>query len=224
VEVDDPAVRVTLQGADVVITGAGSQEIRLKPGSYTLQASKGGKVVSQELVTVTRNGRRVVRISKEARPSTAPEAWEESVADLPPEQQVEAVALRLKELNPGFDGEITPTIRGLAVTGLKFNTDAVEDLSPVRALRYLDALDCRGTPDRRGRLADLSPLRGLALSWLHVEDNPVSDLSPLGGMPLKSIRCDFRPERAAELLRSLTTLETINGKLAAEFWEGAARE
>jgi tRNA A-37 threonylcarbamoyl transferase component Bud32 len=184
VEVDDPAVRVTLEGADLVITGAGSQEIRLKPGSYTLLATKDGKLLRQELVSVARDGRQVVRISKEPKAS---EVWEESVAALPPAQQVEAVAQRLKELNPGFDGQVTPTIRGLAVTGLTFNTDAVRDIAPVRALRYLGVLDCRGTPDRGGKLADLSPLRGLSLSVLHVEGNPVSDLSPLRGMPLKDL-------------------------------------
>ncbi|GIW87559.1 MAG: hypothetical protein KatS3mg108_1883 [Isosphaeraceae bacterium] len=66
IEVDDPTTRVTLEGADVVITGAGSQEIRLKLGSDTLQARKDGRVVRQELVTVAWNGRQVVRISKEA--------------------------------------------------------------------------------------------------------------------------------------------------------------
>jgi tRNA A-37 threonylcarbamoyl transferase component Bud32 len=324
VEVDDPAVRVTLEGADLVITDAGSQEIRLKPGSYTLQASKEGRLVRQELVTVARDGRQVVRISKEPRAS---EAWEESVAVLPPAQQVEAVAQRLKELNPGFDGQVASAIRGQAVTGLTFVTDAVSDISPVRALRYLEVLDVRGTVPRGGRLTDLSPLRGLPLTVLHFEDNPVSDLSPLKGMPLKdlglfrtriedlsplrgmplvslgightgvsdlsaltgmalthlycdgapvsdlsplkgvplevlyipmtlvsdlsplsgmalvevglegapvsdlspltamplrSIRCDIRPDREAGLLRSMGTLETINGRPAAEFWEDPA--
>ena len=110
VEVDDPGVSVAVDGADVVITGAGAKEIRLKPGQYKVEASKDGKVVRQELVTVTRNGRQVVRISKEAAPLTAAERWEKSVAALPAEKQVEAVARRLKELNPGFDGKVTPTI------------------------------------------------------------------------------------------------------------------
>jgi hypothetical protein len=67
VEVDDPGVSVTIDGAEMVITGAGAKEIRLKPGEYKIQASKDGKVMSQELVTVARNGRQVVRVSKEAR-------------------------------------------------------------------------------------------------------------------------------------------------------------
>src|SRR5262249_9784576 len=106
VEVDDPGVSVTVDGGDVVITGAGVKEIRLKPGQYKVQASKDGKVIRQELVSVERNGRRVVRISTESAPLAAAEAWEKSVAALRAEQQVEAVVRRLKELNSAFDGTV----------------------------------------------------------------------------------------------------------------------
>jgi hypothetical protein len=68
VEVDDPDVSVTIDGGEVVITGAGVKEIRLKPGQYKIQANKDGKLVSQELISVARNGRQVVRVSKEAGP------------------------------------------------------------------------------------------------------------------------------------------------------------
>jgi len=47
----------------------------------------------------------------------------------------------------------------------------------------------------------------------------VSDLSPLKRMPLTKIECDFKAERDAAILRSIKTLETINGKPAAEFWK-----
>jgi serine/threonine protein kinase/WD40 repeat protein len=67
VEVDDPGVSVTVDGGEVVITGAGAREIRLKPGQYKILASKDGKLVRQELVSVARNGRQVVRISAEPR-------------------------------------------------------------------------------------------------------------------------------------------------------------
>src|SRR5262249_47652479 len=95
VEVDDPGVSVIMEGGDVIITGAGTKEIRLKPGQYQVKASKDGKVVHQELVTVTRSGRQVVRISKETAPlavaANAADEWEKSVAALPVEQQGEAV-------------------------------------------------------------------------------------------------------------------------------------
>jgi WD40 repeat protein len=47
----------------------------------------------------------------------------------------------------------------------------------------------------------------------------VTDLAPLIEMPLKELDCDFKYERDAEILRSIKTLETINGKPAKEFWK-----
>jgi hypothetical protein len=185
VEVDDPGVSVAVDGADVVITGTGVKDIRLKPGSYKVRASKGGKLVRQELVTVARNGRRVVRISKEPRTLTGAERWEKSVAALPPDQQVEAVTRRLKERNPRFDDPVEPTIRDGVVVGLRFKTDKVGDISPVRALKRLEALECYGTPSRQGLVTDLSPLKGLPLRRLIFSDNYVTDLAPLRGLPLK---------------------------------------
>ena len=47
----------------------------------------------------------------------------------------------------------------------------------------------------------------------------MSDLAPLKGVPLQDLHCDFKAESDAEILRSIKTLETINGKSAAEFWK-----
>ena len=62
------------------------------------------------------------------------------VAALPAEKQVEAVAKKLQELNPGFDGKVTgrwgqatPSIDNGVVTDFGFCTDNVTDISPVRA-------------------------------------------------------------------------------------------
>jgi Leucine-rich repeat (LRR) protein len=189
VEVEDPGVSVAVDGADVVITGAGAREIRLKPGQYKVEASKDGKVVRRELVTVTRNGPKVVRVSQEAVPLTAAEVWEKSVAALPAEKQVEAVARRLMELNPRFDGKVTPGIDNGVVKVMSFRTDDVSDISPVRALKGLESLDCAGNFLRKGKLSDLTPLRGLALKHLNCNSNPVDDLSPLRGMPLNTLIC-----------------------------------
>ena len=62
---------------------------------------------------------------------------DEDVAALPAEKQVEAVAKKLQELNPGFEGRSrrTITIKSGVVTKLEFATDNVTDISPVRALR-----------------------------------------------------------------------------------------
>ena len=75
VEVDDPGVSVRIDGSDMVITGAGVKEIRVKPGDYKVVASKDGRVVQQELVTVERNGRRVIRVTKEATAVVAKGNW-----------------------------------------------------------------------------------------------------------------------------------------------------
>jgi hypothetical protein len=151
VEVDDPAVSVKIDEPDIVIRGAGVKEIRLKPGRYTVEASKDGKLVRRELVTVTKNGKQVVRVSQEARPfalkkpsgkkrdaraakAAAASAWKRSVAAMPADEQVKSVGARLKQLNPGFDGKVQATIDNRVVTGLTFKTDHVSDISPVHAL------------------------------------------------------------------------------------------
>jgi hypothetical protein len=69
-------------------------------------------------------------------------------------------------------------------------------------------------------VSDLSPLKGMKLTYLNCERAKVTDLSPLNGMPLKILHCDFVPARDAEILRSFEKLETINGKSAKDFWEG----
>lgn len=68
VEVDDPGVSVSIDGEEMVITGTGAREVRLKPGQYKLLARKDGKLVQQELVTVAKNDRQLVRVSLEAEP------------------------------------------------------------------------------------------------------------------------------------------------------------
>jgi Leucine-rich repeat (LRR) protein len=129
-------------------------------------------------------------------------AWEKSVAALPADQQVEAVVRRLKEHNARFNGAVEPIIRDGVVTGLRFSTDFVADLSAVRALKQLEALSCFGAPSRNGMLGDLSPLRGLPLKKLLFSDNYVTDLSPLKGMPLQ--RMGFARNLA---LKDLTPLK-----------------
>jgi hypothetical protein len=68
-------------------------------------------------------------------------------------------------------------------------------------------------------VSDLSPLKRMKLTLIYCHRTQVSDLSPLKGMPLEELYCDFKPERDAEIVRSIKTLTTINGKPAAEFWK-----
>jgi hypothetical protein len=219
----------------------------------------------RSLKTLTKvNGKPAEQFWKEvAVQEAAFTAWCQRLAPLPGEKQVAAVQLKLKALNAGFDGVVTPTYDATgAVTGLRLLTDFVQDVSPVLALSKLDTLHCSGTPfSRMGKLADLSPLRGLGLknlacadtlvtdlaplrempleqlylsrtpvaslaplqgrhlTVLYCNDTCVTDLTPLRDMPLKDLRCDFRAERDTALLRTLPSLEQINGKAAAIFWK-----
>lgn len=72
VEVDDPDIKVALngEGDELLITGAGPQEVRVKPGTYHVSATKDGKPVkvSPEIVTITRNGKKVVSVSFQPEP------------------------------------------------------------------------------------------------------------------------------------------------------------
>ncbi|MCX6907660.1 MAG: SUMF1/EgtB/PvdO family nonheme iron enzyme, partial [Verrucomicrobia bacterium] len=111
------------------------------------------------------------------------------VAALPAEQQVARVVAKLKELNPGFDGKETHKIKNGEVTELAFLTEAVTDISPVRALKALQELDCGNSYSPPGLLADLTPLRGMALRSFCIVRTKVADLSPLKGMPLQSLSC-----------------------------------
>jgi hypothetical protein len=78
----------------------------------------------------------------------------------------------------------------------------------------LEILYCNDTP-----VADLAPLQGMKLTTLGLKGTKVTDLSVLRGMPLKILSCNFQAERDAAILRSITTLEQINGKSAAAFWK-----
>ena len=65
IETDDPGVKVTIDGEEVRIQGAGVEQLTLKPGQYKIAAVKDGKPVSQELVMITRGGKEVVRVTME---------------------------------------------------------------------------------------------------------------------------------------------------------------
>ncbi len=194
VEVDDPGVSVKIDGPEIVLTGTGVKEIRLKPGTYKVKTSKDGKLVRQDLVTVTRNGRQPVRVGLEPPPSATTVAdaseWERSLVALPAIEQVKAVVARLKALNPGFDGKVEPTVENGVVTGFGFRSEYVGDISPVRGLTGLRSFSVAGDFRRKGLLMDLSPLKGLPLKSLVCNDLPVFDLSPLQGMSLTAIKIE----------------------------------
>ena len=65
-------------------------------------------------------------------------------------------------------------------------------------------------------LANLKDCKGLFTCSL--ASTNVTDLSLLKELPLKTLFCDFNADRDAMVLRSIKTLEQINGKPVAEFW------
>ncbi len=163
-------------------------------------------------------------------------AWFEKVASLPAEKRLEAVLDKLKERNPFFTGEVRgKKIEDDVVAELDIAHCPLMDVSPVRALRGLRGLRCEFThvPDLaqlRGLhlshlnccfapVADLKPLQGMPLTILNIRDTRVTDLTPLKDLPLKELSCSFEPKRDTAILRSIKTLEKINGKPAADFWK-----
>jgi Leucine-rich repeat (LRR) protein len=137
------------------------------------------------------------------------QAWMKEVSVQPAEKQVEAVAKKLQELNPGFNGKVWPKVEDGAVVQLIFDTDSVTDISPVRALARLTGLHCHGTSFGRGKLSDLSPLKGMSLTDLNCGWTQVSDLSPLKGMRLERLNCDGDPVSDLSPLEGMSLTELI---------------
>jgi len=76
VEVDDPAITVDVgvNGRDVLLRGGGIKELRLRPGPHRVRATRDGKPILDELVTIERDGKRLlhVRFQPDAGPPVAP--------------------------------------------------------------------------------------------------------------------------------------------------------
>ena len=162
----------------------------------------------------TINGKPAAEFWKDVAAAAKPpvdDAWLKQVAALPAEKQVDAVVAELKKCNPGFDGQATPRIDAGVVTGLEFFVDNVTDISPVRALPQLKTLSCKGSSRGKGRLADLSPLKGMKLTWLSCQATQVSDLSPLKSMPVSYLNCDGTQVSDLSLLNGMLLQQLLCG-------------
>ena len=152
------------------------------------------------------------------------------VSDLSP-----LTGMRLRALN--FNGttvsDLLP-LRGMQIAYLGCSSTQISDLSPLKgmpliafscdATKVSDLSPLNGIPllslnFHSTLVSDLSPLKGMSLTQLVCNLTQVTDLFPLKGMPLTQLTCNFKAERDTELLHSIKTLETINGKPAAEFWK-----
>ena len=131
------------------------------------------------------------RRGRRGTPKNMDDPWLKQVAALPAEKQAAAVAVKLKELNPEFDGKWSapPRIEKGVVTGLKFVSDNVKDISPMRALSGLTSLNVAGSVRGRGGSRTCTPLKDMKLTYLDCNNTQVGDLSPLKGMPLTVVLC-----------------------------------
>lgn len=217
VEVNEPGaeVQVLTEDGKVELTENSGKEtlsISVDPGKHRLNVVKQGFTAYDKKFEIEANTKRTIAVKLsplKGQAATAAtqkpllgfehsefDAWVKKVAGLPPEQQVEAVSRKFVELNPEFDGkfgEDHQRIRDGVVWRLQFSSDNVTDLSPLRALPGLEDLTCDGASLRSGKLRDLSPLKGVALTRLSCNSTAVSDLSALKGLPLISLSCGYTP-------------------------------
>jgi serine/threonine protein kinase len=127
------------------------------------------------------------------RPAPEFERWAVDTARLNPTKQVEAVAAKLRELNPGYDGALTPIIKDGVVLTLALPADRLTDVSPVRAFPQLRHLEIVTTGPNRSPFSDLRPLQDLPLTALRLSNTQVADLSQLKGMSLQAFGCPSCP-------------------------------
>jgi hypothetical protein len=170
VEVDDPQVRVTVEGdGGIVITGAGPQEVRLRPGSYRFRASKDGKTVRDEVVTILRGDRQVVRVTHEGageRASGAATAHAPAVCPFEGHTAPVLCVAISRDGRLGLSGAVDRTVRvwelasGRALHCLRGHTDEVAAVAFSPDARRAVS----GGADRRIHLWDLVTGRALG-SW-----------------------------------------------------------
>jgi Leucine-rich repeat (LRR) protein len=112
------------------------------------------------------------------------EVWCQKVRKFPVRERVRIVLAKLEELNPGFrraPGDYTAP----EVLELELSTDHLSDIRPLTALVDLKVLSLTGSKKGAGKLADLTPLKGMKLIRLTLARNPdLTDLAPLRKMPL----------------------------------------
>jgi hypothetical protein len=131
------------------------------------------------------------------------------IEDLSPLSEMPLKVLRLSK-TPVSD--LSP-LKGLKLTTLNISGTRVTNLGPLRGMPLEELLAGGSTVN------DLTPLKGMPLRLLYVDFTGVGELSALRGLPLKELNCNLNPERDAEVLRAIKTLEKINGLPAAEVWK-----
>jgi len=69
IEVNDPEVQVTVEGQEVTLNGKNIGEVKLKPGTYKVEANKEGKPIKTQLVQIERGGKVLVTVTLEPAPN-----------------------------------------------------------------------------------------------------------------------------------------------------------
>ena len=132
------------------------------------------------------------------------EEWIQAVARLTPEQQAKAVAEKIQERNPGFDGNYGPRFEDGQVVEFHILTDSVSDISPIRALPSLEYLVCRGSRASQGILSDISAVKSLkSLRYFDCSANPIQTLAPLRGSSIRELICWATPVTDLKPLENL---------------------
>jgi len=128
------------------------------------------------------------------------DAVDQPITDLRPLERMPLKALSI-------DGTRVQDLRPLqgmhTLKNLALRSSMITDLSPLRGLS-LTWLDMTSSP-----VADLSPLRGMPLTCLRVRNTRVRDLSPLAGMPLDELDCTSIPARDISVLSSCRALTQV---------------
>jgi len=145
-------------------------------------------------------------------PAVEQQEFFDSLTKLSAPVQVKAVAEKLKELNPGFDGQVQEEIRDGQVVKLSFRADMVSEIWPVRALSSLTELITDAAHLSHSKLEDVSCLAGMPLKILNLSNSSVSDLSALRGMPLTHLYC------AHTKIADLSPLADLRSLRVVFFW------
>jgi serine/threonine protein kinase/tetratricopeptide (TPR) repeat protein len=214
---EEPTARVLIERDGQPVAGldtASRSTTQLPPGEYQLRL-EGNPPDLQLVPDQVRLGpgdQLLVHVQRREGPvvplNVKDKNWRQSVEAMPPPAQADAVAARLRERNPGYAGRPQFTIEDGAITRVRMGSDAVTDLSPLQALPKMWELYCFDEQGM-GRLADLRPLRGMRLRYLHIGGNEVSDLSPLKEMRLQALVCQQNPIRDLSPLKGIP-LETLS--------------
>jgi len=154
------------------------------------------------------------------------ERWADELAQLSPAEQAQRVVARLRDLNPGYDGNFKYEETNGTITKITLKSIGVRDLTPLRGLPSLRNLACAGTREApgdleslaglaglplvnldcnyNGRVRTLEPLRGMKLTGLNCGQTAIDSLEPLRGMPLVALGCQGTQVTSLEPLRGMS--------------------